>query len=436
MTQRERDRLVELNKARKKLVSQQATAKELAMSDRHIRRLISKLKTDGDKSVIHGLKGRPSNRAIGAPTKARAIEILSQDVYQDFGPTLAAEELSKRHQIDVSKETVRKWMAEAKLWRPKQAKVEKIHQWRPRRSCYGELVQWDTSEHDWLEGRGEKIYLIAMIDDATSRLFARFVYHDSTQANMEVQEMYIQRFGRPKAFYTDKASIFQTAVKSKRQHQNDEAELKEMPPTQLHRALAELEIVWIGAHSPQAKGRVERSFNTAQDRLVKGMRVAGVSTIEQANQYLDNEFLPWWQATLTVKPAKPDNMHRPLEKHHDLAASLSCVEHRTVDSGYTFRINSKRYRILREDVCTGLRGSKVRVEQRRDSTLAVRFQDKYLRIEECLESEPAHPKTKPDSSGQPRKGPNAGGGSKWMKDFDIQKAPSLRKAIGIANATS
>ena len=181
MTQKERDRLVALKKARKKLVTQRATATELAVSERHVRRLVSKLVTGGDKSVIHGLKGRPSNRAIGKQTKDKAIEILSGEVYRDFGPTLAAEELAKRHQIEASKETVRKWMAEAKLWRPKQAKVGKIHVWRPRRSCYGELVQWDTSTHDWLEGRGERIYLIAMID-ATSRLFKEKLCMASYQA--------------------------------------------------------------------------------------------------------------------------------------------------------------------------------------------------------------------------------------------------------------
>ena len=436
MTQEERDRLVALKKARKKLVTQRATARELAVSERHIRRLVSKLVTGGDKSVIHGLKGRPSNRAIGKQTKDKAIEILSREVYSDFGPTFAAEELAKRHQIQASKETVRKWMVEAELWRPKQAKVGKIHVWRPRRSCYGELVQWDTSTHDWLEGRGERIYLIAMIDDATSRLFARFVRHDNTEANMEVLEMYLKRFGRPKAYYTDKASIFQTAVKTKRQQQKDIAEQKEMPPTQMGRALGELSIVWIAAHSPQAKGRVERSFDTAQDRLVKGMRVAGVSTLEAANQYLEDEYLPWWERTLTVKPAEPDNAHRPLDKHHNLAAILSYVEHPTVDSGYTFRFDSKRYRILRQDVCTGLRGSKVRVELRRDASLAVRFQDKYLQIEECLQAEPAHPKTKPTNSDRSRKAPNAGGRSKWMKGFDLQQAPNLDKAIDIANATS
>ena len=147
-------------------------------------------------------------------------------------------------------------------------------------------MQWDTSEHDWLEGRGEKLYLIAMIDDATSRLFARFVRHDSTEENMKLLWSYLEKFGRPLSFYTDKASLFQTAEKRKRDEPGVEKDPVEMPPTQIGRALRELGITWIAAHSPQAKGRVERNFGTAQDRLVKGMRVAGVKTIEQANEYL------------------------------------------------------------------------------------------------------------------------------------------------------
>lgn len=434
MTQDERDRLVTLKKAKKKLLKQREAAEELEVSERHIRRLINGLVEVGDRSVIHGLKGKPSNRAIAEETKKKAVEILSRQVYQDFGPTLASEELAKRHQIEVSKETLRKWMAEAKLWRPKQRKADKAHFWRPRRSCQGELVQWDTSEHDWLEGRGERIYLVAMIDDATSRLFARFVEHDSTEANMEVLERYLRLFGRPKAFYTDKASIFQTAVKTKRQHQPAEADGKPMPPTQIGRALAELGIVWIAAHSPQAKGRVERCFDTAQDRLVKGLRLAKVKTIQAANQYLEQEYLPWWEKTLTVEPAAPENAHRPLGKEYDLAAILSQVEQHRVDSGHTFRFDSKRWRILPSDVRTGLRGSQVRVERRRNGIVAVRFQDQYLRFEECPPSIPAQPR--PARQNQARKAPRAGGGSKWMQDFHLQKAPKLGKAIKIANATS
>jgi hypothetical protein len=165
-------------------------------------------------------------------------------------------------------------MIQAKLWRARKQSVEKIHEWRPRRSRFGELVQWDTSDHTWLEGRGEEILLINMIDVATSRWFARFVSSDSTVENMNLLESYVNKHGLPLAFYTDKAAIFQTAEKTKRGESGASKDRTEMPRTQIERALRELSITWIPAHSPQAKGRVERGSATAQDRLVKGMRVA------------------------------------------------------------------------------------------------------------------------------------------------------------------
>jgi len=213
MTQADRDRLVTLKKAKKKLITQREAAEELGLSVRHVKRLLYELKRHGDKAVIHGLRGKSSNRKIEEKIEREAVTILSAPVYQGFRPTLAAEYLRKKHSIQASKETVRQWMMRAKLWRGKKAKVTEVHTWRPRRSRFGELVQWDTSEHNWLEGRGEKLYLIAMIDDATSRLLARFVRHDSTEENMKLLWSYLERFGRPVRFYTDKASLFQTAEK-------------------------------------------------------------------------------------------------------------------------------------------------------------------------------------------------------------------------------
>src|ERR1035437_6526741 len=269
------------------------------------------------------------------------------------------------------------------LWRARGQKVDAVHQWRERRSCRGELIQWDTSTHDWLEGRGEKIYLIHMIDDATSELTARFVRHDSTEENMSVLRFYLERHGRPVAFYTDKASLFQTAVKSSR-YAEAARDRPELPPTQIGRALAEVDIVWIAAHSPQAKGRVERSFQTAQDRLVKGLRVAEAQTLAQANAYLETEFIPWWNQTLTVVPAAAADAHRPLAKGHSLPASLSYVESREGGNGYTVQFDHKIYRIARADIRAGLRGAQVRIEVRLDGSMAVRFRDRYVEVSECL----------------------------------------------------
>src|SRR5579872_7409612 len=161
MTQGDRDRLVALKKAKKNLITQREAAAELDVSIRQVQRLLDGLKQRGDKAVIHGLRGRPSNRKMEEKIERRAVQILSAPVYQGFGPTLAAEYLEKKHGIEASKETVRQWMMRAKLWRGKKAKIKEVHTWRPRRSRFGELVQWDTSEHDWLEERGERLYLIA-----------------------------------------------------------------------------------------------------------------------------------------------------------------------------------------------------------------------------------------------------------------------------------
>jgi hypothetical protein len=425
MSQADRDRLVALRKAKKNVITQREAAEELELSVRQVQRLLSRMQNGGDKAVIHGLRGKPSNRKIEEKIERQAVKILSAPVYGGFGPTLAAEYLGNKHGIEASKETVRQWMMRAQLWRGKKEKVKQVHAWRPRRSRWGELVQWDTSEHDWLEGRGEKLYLIAMIDDATSRLFARFVRHDSTEENMRLLWSYLEKFGRPVSFYTDKASHFQTAEKRKREQPGVDQDPVEMPPTQIARALRELGILWIPAHSPQAKGRVERNFGTAQDRLVKGMRVAGVKSLEQANQYLLNDYLVWWERELTVEPANADDAHRPLEKSHHLAASLSHVETRQVRNDYTLRWDGKLYQIEHQAVTTGLRSAHVRVEQRLDGSLAVRHGERYLPVQPCVVVDPP-PVAR---SEKPVKTPRAGKrGSDWNKNFDLHQAPKVWQA--------
>jgi DNA-binding Lrp family transcriptional regulator len=424
MTQAERDRLVALKKAKKKLITQKEAAEELGITERHVRRLLRELKRRGDKAVVHALRGLPSNRGVEVETQREAVAILARPVYRGFGPTLASEYLANKHNIEVSRETVRQWMIEAKLWRARQQHVEKIHEWRPRRSRFGELVQWDTSDHDWLEGRGDQMLLINMIDDATSRWFARFVPSDSTVENMNLLERYLKKHGRPLAFYTDKASLFQTAEKIKRGEEGAGKDGAELPPTQIGRALRELGITWIAAHSPQAKGRVERGFSTAQDRLVKGLRVAGVTTIEQANHYLETEFLPWCKETIAVVPASADDAHRLLEKQHDLAAILSHVETRRVNNDYTVQFEAKMYQIAREDVCTGLRGAVVRFEKRRDDSVAVRFRDRYLSISRCHQ----RPKVTIVKPAKIRSQVKPVAGSRWNRNFDLKKAPKIWQA--------
>ena len=415
MTQQDRDRLVALKKARKGLITQRQAAEEIGQSERNVRRLLKKLARKGDAAVVHGLRGRRSNRQVDDKTKQSAIKILSQDVYRGFGPTLAAEYLVDRHGIQAGRETVRTWMIEGKLWRAKKQRIDKIHEWRQRRLRAGELVQWDTSEHAWLEDRGPKLYLIGMIDDATSRIHARFVLHDSTEENMRLLWSYVEKYGRPLSFYTDKASLFQTAPKIARDLKPVPREESDpLPPTQIARALRELDIVWIPAHSPQAKGRIERSFQTAQDRLVKGLRAAGAQTLDQANAYLESIFIPWWNKKLTVVAANSDDAHRALAETHSLPASLSYVEARHVASDYTIQFDNKTYQIARACIQTGLRGASVRIEVRLDGSMAIRFRDLYLSVTEC------HPRPKAAAAAPSRKtvgtrAPRVK--SQWMKNF-------------------
>ena len=438
MTQLERDRLVTLKKIQKKLIKQQAGAEELQITARHLRRLLERLKQEGDKSVIHGLKGKPSHRRM-EETEKEAVKILSADVYRGFGPTLASEYLRDEHGIQASKETVRQWMLRGKLWRAQRDKMVEVHLWRPRRSRSGEMVQWDTSEHDWLEGRGEeKLYLIAMIDDATSRLWARFAPHDSTAENMQLLWSYVEKFGRPLLFYTDQAGLFQTAEKRRRDEPGVDKDRVEMPPTQIGRALKELGIAWCAARSPQAKGRVERTFGTAQDRLVKGMRKAEVKTLEQANQYLQEHYLVWWEQAMTVEPSHAEDAHRPLDRSHCLAASLSHVETRQVRNDYTLRLDAQLYQIERSSIVSGLRGADVRVEKRLDGSVAVRFGERYLTVTALTDTPPPRPSPVPKETpaASNRKRRSGGKKSDWMKDFLKTPGPSLKKAIAISNATS
>jgi transposase len=418
MTQRDRDRLVALKKAKKKLITQRQAAEEIGQTERHVRRLLVKLRKKGDSAVVHALRRGASNHKLDEKLKTKAMAMLRQDIYRGFGPTLASEYLAQQRQIRVSRETVRAWMMEAGLWHVTRQRVKEVHVWRPRRSRLGELVQWDTSEHQWLEGRGPKLYLISMIDDATSRIHARFVLHDSTAENMRLLGSYVELHGRPLSFYTDKAGLFQTAPKIARDLKElPRDERQPLPPTQIGRALAELGIVWIGAHSPQAKGRVERSFQTAQDRLVKGLRVAGAKTLEQANLYLETEFIPWWNRTLTVAPASPDDAHRSLDQQHCLAASLSYVETRQVHNDYTIQFDNQIYQIARSDIRAGLRKAAVRVEVRLDDSIAVRFRHHYLTVTPCAERPKADPVPKKPAGSLTTPRPK----SQWMQNFHLTR---------------
>ena len=351
MTTKERDRLKVLQEVKKRHITQKQAAAELNLSVRWVRELLSRWRRRGDGALRHGLRGRASNRRTPEAVKQRALELYGKKkqakLWHDYGPTLAAEELAEQHGIAVSRETLRGWLMEANLWRRRRARVEQAHLWRARRARYGELVQWDTSEHDWLEGRGEKLYLIGMIDDAISQLTACFVRHDSTEENLRQLRQYLEQHGRPVALYTDTASLFQIAPRAI--HHRD------APPEQLSqigRALKELHIEWIAAHSPQAKGRIERAFRTAQDRLVKGLRQVGANDLETANAYLQQVYVPVWNRRFQRSPQMAGDAHRPLFPETDLDSVLSIRQSRTVSADYTVRWEGTIYGMQREHIRT------------------------------------------------------------------------------------
>ena len=208
MSQEERDWLEWLKRARDGKMTQREAADRMGVSERWVRKLLRRMKKQGDAVVVHGLRGRSSNRKLPAKTKQAALAMLRKPEWRDFGPTFAAEQLLKHHRIEVGKETLRGWMVETGLWKPGSRRVQEVHGWRPRRSGFGELVQWDTSDHDWLEGGGPVRYLVRMIDDATSWSWGRFVESDATPCNMAVLWEYIEKNGRMVDVYTDRDSMF------------------------------------------------------------------------------------------------------------------------------------------------------------------------------------------------------------------------------------
>jgi hypothetical protein len=427
LSRRDRDRLKVLHEVRKGHITQRQAAEQLKLTERWIGEMTRRVAERGDKAVIHGLVGKRSQRKIAERIEKRAVGIITRE-YGDFGPTLAQEYLERDHAIAASRETVRQWMMRAGLWKKRRERIAEVHVWRRRRSCFGELVQWDTSEHDWLEGRGPRIYLIAMIDDATSRSLARFAAHDSTAENMRLLWGWVEKYGRFLEGYTDRAGLFET----NRPNQRDQERDGKLPETQIGRALRELGIGLILARSPQAKGRIERFFETAQDRLVKGMRKQKVGTLEGANVYLEQTYLPLWNERFTVRPANEADAHRALGKQYELASILSHVEPRVIGGDYTIRYGTKLYQIAREQVRPRLRGQTVRVEEHLDGQLVVRASDGKLRVTICEKAQTAAPLPRPKARQKPAPAPPTGGRHRWMHGFRLDGGPSLEEVVATA----
>ena len=377
LSQRERDRLEVLHEVKQKHLTQLAAAARLKVTDRQVRRMLLRLRERGDRSLVHGLRGRPSNRKLAARFEQKILARLRQR-YADFGPTLASEHLAQEG-FPVSRETLRKWMTKAALWRPRSQRVKAVHVWRERRASFGELVMQDSSPFRWFEERGPACQLIAVIDDATSRFYGRFTEHDTTEENLRTFGEWVRRYGRPLAHYTDKNSIFRTSAPAPLGEQ-----LRgEKARSHFGRALRELGIEWIAAHSPQAKGRIERLFETLQDRLVKEMRLAGIDSIAAANHFLEMRFLPAWEQRFTVAPRRSRNAHRRLDPEQRLEEILSVRVGRQVADDHTVSWDGNRWGVPREEVCAGLRGAQVEIERRLDGSHWLRFRGRYLRLRHC-----------------------------------------------------
>lgn len=385
MSTKERDRLAAIRAVVAGQITQKQAAEQAGISARQMRRVVARYQDEGDAGLIHRSRGRPSNRRYPDEVQARAVELIKEH-YRGFGPTLAAEKLAERDGIIASKETLRRWMIEAELHTPKPRKLEH-RQWRERKPCSGELLQVDGSKHPWLDGRGPlQPDLICAIDDATGRVLLQFAPAESTKAVMRLLHEYISLYGRPLAIYADRHSIYQTSRQAsvEEQLQGREAE------TQLGRALRELEIKYIPAYSPQAKGRVERSFGTLQDRLTKELRLEGICDIDSANHFLKERFIGRHNERFGVKPASDHDAHRSSEGF-DLDAILSHQEARVVTNDYTISYHGVRLQIGRANI-SGLRGSKVIVERRLDGSIHVRFNGAYLTVTELP---PVQPKAIP-----------------------------------------
>ncbi len=410
MSQRDRDTLFVLKPVLDGQRSQVEAARLLGLSTRQVRRLLARLQDEGDAGLIHKLRGRPSNRKTTTTTTKHNILSFYREHLQGFGPTLAVETLAE-HGLVVGVETLRRWLTAEGLWLPAPRRATHRSR-RPRRACFGELVQLDASIHNWTEGRGQDMTLSAMIDDATGRVLARFAPAETTEAYFDLLERWLHAHGRPVALYSDKKTVFRVPPVD-----------GESPPSQFGRACAELGIELIFAHSPQAKGRVERFFGTAQDRWVKQMRLAGVTSIDEANDLVARRLLPQFNDRFTVTAADAANAHRPWRRReHDLRAILCPQQTRTVSNDYVVRFEGRLLQLARPAL-PGLRGAVVLVEARRDGTLAIRFKDRSLRFQEIAPTprtaSPPPPRRRPQpSTSSPRRpAPD----HPWRKAFQTPK---------------
>lgn len=363
MSKTELERLEALQHIEQKRLTVTRAADLLGLSRSQVHRLLVRYRSDGVSGIQSQKRGRPSNRKYSLAFRAYALEIIRAN-YHDFGPTLAAEKLVELHEISVSKETVRKWMIEAGLWQSRVERKKRVHQPRNRRECFGELIQIDGSLHWWFEDRGPRCSLLVFIDDATSKLVQlRFAPSESTFDYFHAARGYIEEYGKPLAFYSDKHSIFRTP---KTAHKTGNG------MTQFGRALHELNIDIICANTPQAKGRVERANKTLQDRLVKELRLRNISTIEDANDFMP-VFVDAHNAKFAKPPHNEKDVHRPLAAHDDLDNAMCVKSDRTLSNSLTLLYDKVMFILEPNDITAKLSRKRVTVCDYPDGRLEIEY---------------------------------------------------------------
>jgi len=359
MNQKEAKRIGIIHQAMDKQMKQRKAAELLQISDRQVRRIVKRVRKEGERGVVHTSRGRPSHNKMKAAIQNKALQ-LYRDRYKGFGPTLASEKLLELDKIKVSDETLRNWLMVEGEWIPKR-KYRKHRQWRERKQHFGEMVQIDGSHHDWFEGRGPKCVLMGYIDDATNRVYARFYPYEGTLPGLDSFKRYTRKYGLPNSIYIDRHTTYKSPAKPTIEEQLNARE----PLSQFGRAMKELEVDMIYANTPQAKGRVERMFQTFQDRLVKEMRLEAISSISQANRFLD-KYLPGHNRRFGIQPVAKANLHRPDPGISILDAVLCKKTEHPVRNDCTVTHEKRLYQLKGP-----IHARKVVVEERLDAPLRI-----------------------------------------------------------------
>jgi transposase len=382
LRQRDLKRLHVMHKVLEGTMTQAEAAELLSLSERQIRRIVQRLRAEGDPGIVHRSRGTPSNRKLPKKLKDRIVHLYKK-TYADFGPTLFAEKLEEREGIRVSRETARTWLKGEGLWATHRKRREH-RQWRERKDRYGELVQMDGSHHDWFEGRGPACVFMGYIDDATGTVFGRFYGYEGTVPAMDSFMRYTKNYGLPLAVYLDRHTTYKSPAEPALE---DELAGRD-PASEFGRALEELGVALIHAYSPQAKGRIERLFKTLQDRMVKEMRLRGISTIDEANRFLVS-YLPRYNRRFAVTPKKKGNLHRRVNGI-DLHAILCVKTARSLNNDYTIRHEKNVYQI--ED---RIRTKRVIVEDRIDGSMRITYNGTSVRFHQIPHRPPQEQKERP-----------------------------------------